>query len=207
MNTRQLILIAKILSTIFSPLYTPMIIICALFMFSYMKMLPLQYKLFILCLVYAFTVLLPHTGITLLRLFKKWTHWQLSHREHRHLPYFITLSSYTICLVIMTKWNMAMFFRGIVLAAFVTQIICITINAWWKVSTHMVGMGGLVGALNAFSILFFYNPTWPFCGLLLLSGLLGSSRMILRQHTLAQVIVGFGIGYACAMVFILISWI
>lgn len=149
---------------------------------------------------------MPTVGITLFRLFKKWTHLELSHREHRHMPYVVALLSYTACLVIMTRINAAMFFRGVVMAALVSQIICVIINVWWKVSTHMVGIGGLVGALNAFSILFFYNPVWPFCVLLLLSGMLGTSRIILRQHSLAQVLTGFGIGYVCAMVFILISW-
>lgn len=206
MNNKRLIQTAKVLSTLFSPLYAPIWVICALFIFSYMKMLPWSYKLFILILVYIFTILVPHTGITLFRLFKQWSHWQLSHREHRHMPYLLTLISYSACLVIMTHLNVAMFFRGIVMAALVSQVICITINAWWKVSTHMVGMGGLMGALNAFSILFFYNPTWPFCGLLLISGALGTSRIILRQHSLAQVLVGFAIGYVCALFFILISW-
>lgn len=206
MEDRKLIRIAKVLSSLFMPLYAPLWVFFGLFLFSYMRMLPWEYKLFILVVVYLFTVFVPTMGITAFRLFKKWTHLELSHREHRHMPYIVTLLSYGACLVIMTKINTAMFFRGVVMSALVCQMICVTINAWWKVSTHMVGMGGMMGALNAFSILFFYNPVWPFCVLLLLSGLLGTSRIILRQHSLAQVLVGFGIGYACTMTFILISW-
>ena len=37
----------------------------------------------------------------------------------------------------------------------------------------------------------------------MLAGLLGTSRMILRQHTLAQVVAGFWVGFACAVVGIL----
>ncbi len=203
---RKLIKTAKMLSALFMPLYAPLWVFFGLFLFSYMRMLPWGYKLIVLAVVYFFTVFVPTMGITAFRLFKRWTHLELSHREHRHMPYIVTLVSYGACLVLMTKMNAAMFFRGVVMAALVCQIICVTINAWWKVSTHMVGMGGLVGALNAFSILFYYNPVWPFCALLLLSGALGTSRIILRQHSLAQVLVGFGIGYACTMTFILISW-
>jgi len=203
---RKLIKTAKVLSALFMPLYAPLWVFFGLFLFSYMRMLPWGYKLIVLAVVYFFTVFVPTMGITAFRLFKRWTHLELSHREHRHMPYIVTLVSYGACLVLMTKMNAAMFFRGVVMAALVCQIICVTINAWWKVSTHMVGMGGLVGALNAFSILFYYNPVWPFCALLLLSGALGTSRIILRQHSLAQVLVGFGIGYACTMTFILISW-
>ena len=203
---RKLIKTAKVLSALFMPLYAPLWVFFGLFLFSYMRMLPWGYKLIVLAVVYFFTVFVPTMGITAFRLFKRWTHLELSHREHRHMPYIVTLVSYGACLVLMTKMNAAMFFRGVVMAALVCQIICVTINAWWKVSTHMVGMGGLVGALNAFSILFYYTPVWPFCALLLLSGALGTSRIILRQHSLAQVLVGFGIGYACTMTFILISW-
>ena len=206
MDNKKLMKVAKIISSLFMPLYAPLWVFFGLFLFSYLKMLPWGYKLFIIAIVYLFTVFVPTMGIQAFRLFKRWTHLELSHREHRHMPYIVTLLSYGTCLVLMTKMNMAMFFRGIVIAALICQIVCVTINAWWKVSTHMVGMGGLVGALNAFSILFFYNPVWPYCALLLLSGALGTSRIILRQHSLAQVLVGFAIGYLCAMTFILISW-
>lgn len=206
MKNKLLIRIAKVMSTLFMPLCAPMWVFIGLFLFTYLRLLPWGYKIFIISIVYVFTVFMPTVGITLFRLFKKWTHLELSHREHRHMPYVVALLSYTACLVIMTRINAAMFFRGVVMAALVSQIICVIINVWWKVSTHMVGIGGLVGALNAFSILFFYNPVWPFCVLLLLSGVLGTSRIILRQHSLAQVLTGFGIGYVCAMVFILISW-
>ena len=206
MSEKKFIQTAKLLSTLFMPLYSSLWVFIGLFLFSYMKMLPLDYKLLIVCIVYFFTIFVPTICITLFRILKKWTHRELSHREHRHMPYIVTLLSYATCLVVMTRMNTAMFFRGIVMAALVSQIICIIINIWWKVSTHMVGMGGLAGALNAFSILFFYNPVVPFCGLLLLSGMLGTSRIILRQHSLAQVLVGFVIGYACSMTFILIRW-
>lgn len=206
MNAKRVMQIARALSAVFSPFYAPIWVLVGLFFFSYLQLLPLKYKLFIIGMVYVFTVLIPRVGINIFRMLMRWTHLQLSHREHRHMPYLLTISSYTVCIVLMSKMNVAMFIRGIVMAAFVSQIICVILNAWWKVSTHMVGMGGLVGALIAFSILFYYNPLWPACGLILLSGALGTSRIILRQHSLSQVLVGFAIGFTCAMSFILLSW-
>ena len=141
MENRTLIQIAKLISTLFMPLYAPLWVFIGLFLFSYLSLLPWSYKLFVLILVYLFTILIPTSGISIFRTFKKWTHLELSHREHRHMPYIITLLSYATCLTIMTKLNTAMFFRGVVMAGLIAQIICITINAWWKVSTHMVGIG------------------------------------------------------------------
>lgn len=189
-----------------SPFYVPLWAYLAIFFFSYLRMLPLGYKLFIMAMVWLFTVLIPRTGINIFRLVNKLTHWQMSKREHRHTPYVLTLLSYTICLAVMTQMNVALSLRGVVMAALVSQILCMIINVWWKVSTHMVGMGGLVGYLIAFCLIFRFNPLFWGCLLILLSGLLGTARMILRQHTLGQILVGFFIGYVCAMVFVLLSW-
>lgn len=206
MNEKRLMQIARALSIVFSPFYTPMWILIVLFFCSYLQMLPLQYRLFILFTVFIFTVLIPKLGINIFRMVMQMTHMQISRREHRHMPYLLTICSYTVCLTLISRMNVVMFVRGIVMAAFVSQIICIFINAWWKVSTHMVGMGGLVGALLAFSTLFYFNPLWYACGLIILSGAVGTSRMILRQHTLAQVLAGFAIGFVCALIFILLAW-
>ena len=200
MNEKRLMQIAR------TPFYTPMWILIVLFFCSYLQMLPLPYRLFILFTVFIFTVLIPKLGINIFRMVMQMTHMQISRREHRHMPYLLTICSYTVCLTLMSRMNVVMFVRGIVMAAFVSQIICIFINAWWKVSTHMVGMGGLVGALLAFSNLFYFNPLWYVCGLIILSGAVGTSRMILRQHTLAQVLAGFVIGFVCALIFILLAW-
>jgi len=207
MNEKKLIQAAKILSAVLSPFYAPIWVILGLFTFSYLKMLPFGYKVFMLGMIYIFTILIPRTGINIFRIFNKWTHIELSVREHRHLPYILTVLSYATCLLLMTHIKAAMFFKGIVVAALVSQIICVIVNAWWKISTHMVGMGGLVGALIAFSYLFYFNPAIPVCILILLSGALGTSRIILRQHSVAQVGVGFAVGFICTMFFILFNWL
>ncbi len=206
MSNRQLINISKVLSTLFDPFYAPLWAFFWIFSFSYLRVLPFAYKVFIFLLVWITTVLVPKFGINMFRIFMRWTHLQLSHREHRHMPYIVTVLSYATCLIIMTKRNDPMFIRGIVLAALVSQILCVVINAWWKISTHMVGMGGLVGALLAFSMLFYFNPVFLLCVLLILSGLLGTARIILFQHTLEQVFGGFVLGVVCSLVFVMITW-
>ena len=83
---------------------------------------------------------------------------------------------------------------NILVAALVIQIVCAIINVWWKISTHTAAIGGFAGALLAFSILFAFNPLWWFCAILIIAGMVGSSRMILRQHSLSQVVAGFLVG-------------
>jgi len=44
---------------------------------------------------------------------------------------------------------------------------------------------------------------WWLCLVLIVAGILGSARMILRQHSLPQVVAGFFVGLVCAAVAIL----
>ena len=47
------------MSMVFTPFYLPLIGLIALFIFSYMSLLPWAYKLPMLIIVYLFTVIMP----------------------------------------------------------------------------------------------------------------------------------------------------
>ena len=83
-------------------------------------------------------------------------------------------------------------------------MLCAMTNVWWKVSTHSAAIGGVAGGLLSFSLIFNFNPVWWLCLVILLGGMVGTSRMILRQHTLPQVVVGFFVGLLCSAVTILL---
>ena len=53
------------------------------------------------------------------------------------------------------------------------------------------------GALVAYSVLFMFNPVWWLCVTVLISGAVGTARMLLRQHSLAQVVAGTLVGVVC----------
>ena len=59
MNDKQIILIARFFSGLFRPFYMPLISFLALFIFTYLNVLPFSYKLSVLALVYCLTILLP----------------------------------------------------------------------------------------------------------------------------------------------------
>jgi membrane-associated phospholipid phosphatase len=56
----------------------------------------------------------------------------------------------------------------------------------------------VAGALFACAEIFGFNPVWWLCVVFVVGGVMGSARMILRQHSLAQVVAGFYIGLVCA---------
>ena len=71
------LLASRIISMIFTPFYLPMVGLVALFVFSYLSMLPWQYKLSILLVVYVFTIFLPTYLIHLYRKYQGWSHIEL----------------------------------------------------------------------------------------------------------------------------------
>lgn len=115
------------------------------------------------------------------------------------VPYVISILSYFFCIYLMDLVHIPHFMSSILSAALFIQVVCALINVWWKISTHTAAVGGVAGALFIFGELFGFNPVWWLCLVILLAGILGSSRMILRQHTLAQVVVGFFVGVICSI--------
>ena len=200
---RQMILAARIVSMLFTPFYLPMVGLAALFVFSYMSIFPLYYKLEVLIMAYLFTILIPTVMIHFYRRYQGWNLIELGHRERRMVPYVISIVSYFTCVFVMERLHMPHFMSAIIIAALLLQIVCALINVWWKISTHTAAIGGVAGALFAFAEYLNFNPVWWLCLVFLVAGVLGTCRMILRQHSLSQVVVGFWVGFLCAAVAIL----
>lgn len=202
MKEKNLILAARIMSMVFTPFYLPLVGLVALFFFSYMRVLEFGYKFLILLMVYLFTLLLPTILIHFYRLYLGWKPMDLGHKERRMIPYLISIVCYFCCFYIMEYRNVPRCITIILVAALVIQMLCALVNIWWKISTHSAAIGGVTGALLAFAQIFTFNPTWWLCLVLILAGMVGTSRMILRQHSLSQVMVGFGIGFLSAYIII-----
>lgn len=200
---KAVIAISRIISGIFNPFIIPFGAFLILFLFSYLRMLPIQYKLIVLGVVYCFTILLPMITIFLFQRLNGMKIKDLSERKKRFVPYGLTITGYIFCLVMMYKLNLPYYMSGIILATLLAMIICVILNLKWKVSEHMTGMGGVVGGLLCFSFLFNYNPVMWLCLFILIAGALGTARILLKQHTLGQVLSGFSIGMICAIAGIL----
>lgn len=191
------------MSIIFTPFYLPLVGLIILFTMSYLSLLPMAYRLQILILAYFFTILLPTYLIHFYRKHQGWTLIELGHRERRLVPYLISIFCYFACIWIMERLHIYHFIGSILMAALMVQMTCAIINVWWKISTHTAAIGGVAGAVFGFSFIFGFNPVWWYCLILIIAGILGSARMILRQHSLAQVLAGFGVGFVCAAISVL----
>ena len=198
MKEKNIILAARVLSMVFTPFYLSLVGFIALFTFSYLSLMPWAYKLTVLTLVYLFTILIPTLLIHFYRNYHGWTLIELGKKERRVVPYLLSIVSYFVCYYVMHRFNIPHFMSNILMAALIIQILCALINVWWKISTHTAAIGGVMGALQAFAVIFGFNPIGWLCLVLILAGMVGTSRMILRQHSLRQVCYGFLLGLVVA---------
>ena len=196
---RSLIRTARVISAIFTPFSIPFLAFLILFLFSYLRIMPIQYKLIVLGVVYCFTILMPTLTIFLFRKINGFSPEDLGERKRRFMPFLLTITSYVFCLVMMHRLNIPWYMTGIILAALIMMVICIVVNLKWKLSEHMAGVGAIVGGLVSFSALFGYNPGWWLCLFILIAGVLGTARIILQHHTLGEVLVGFAVGLICSL--------
>ena len=196
---KTLIRAAKAVSVIFTPFSIPFVAFLILFVFSYLRIMPLQYKLIVLGVVYCFTILMSTLTIFLFRKINGFGPGDLAERKRRYVPFILTITSYIFCLLMMHRLNIPWYMTGIILASLVVSVICIAVNLKWKLSEHMAGIGGVIGGLVSFSALFGYNPVAWLCLFILIAGILGSARIILGHHTLGEVLSGFTVGLVAAL--------
>ena len=197
---RGIIYSARIISAIFNPFYLALVGLVLVFTFSYLNMLPIVFRLQVLALVFFFTILMPTVFIRLYRYSNGWTLLELGHKHRRIVPYVISIVCYMACYWLIDRVNIFHIVATILMSALLIQIVCAFINIGWKISTHTAAIGGVAGSLIAFAEKFSFNPVWWLCLVLILAGRLGSARMILRQHSLSQVLVGFTVGCLCAFI-------
>ena len=195
--------ISHILSTLFNPFLVPLFAYVLLFSFTYLYIMPIQYVIFVLSLVAAFTLLTPWLFIHLYRWMNRWTMREVSERKRRFIPYLITSMSYATCLILMYRMHFPPYFSGVIVASLMSIACCALLNLRWRISIHLAGCGMFVGGLLAYSLLFLFNPVWWLCGFILLSGIQGTARISYHQHTLLEVIVGFLVGMFCSIIGIL----
>ena len=196
---KTLIRVARMVSAVFTPFSIPFLAFLILFLFSYLSIMPIQYKLIVLGIVYCFTIMIPVLAIFIFKKINGFSAQELGERKKRYVPFFLTITSYVFCLLMMNRLNIPWYMSGIILAALIMMVICIVVNLKWKLSEHMAGAGAVIGGLVAFSALFGYNPVWWLCLFILVAGVLGTARIVLGHHSLGEVMGGFAVGFICSL--------
>lgn len=117
--------------------------------------------------------------------------------RERIAPYTITLLYYGFTWYLLTEFPLHPAIGRFFIGTFMALLFTLLITLRWKISAHMVGIGGLLGTLVALG---WYTVPFLFpwvVAIIMLCGLLGTARLLSGQHTHAQVYAGGALGFAC----------
>jgi hypothetical protein len=124
-----------------------------------------------------------------------------SSRE-RQLPFVATAAYYLMGYYLLKQLPIPVLLANMVLGAALAILTAWLINFKWKISIHMVGIGGLAGLLTGLSIRLDAGLSAPIIYAILISGMLGNARILLGAHNPLQVYAGFTLGFVLEWLFL-----
>ena len=150
------------------------------------------------------TMVLPLTSIFWLMQKGKVSSLEMSNHKERSLPLFKTVIWMSFGYYLLQN---LLFYTPILKAELLGAILIILLAAiiskFWKISLHLLGIGGVVGVFIALQIM---HGDFLYLLLLfiLLSGLLGVARIKQKAHNYAQVYAGFLVGLSVELITLLV---
>jgi len=198
----------KALSYIFHPLFLPILGLYILFqlpVYSFGLVVIPQIKSFLYLMFVLLTVIAPGISIIILYWNKVITSLNMPHRTERFMPLFLLLVYYIIQYSFI-RFKFPILFKVSFLMPYMLGMILIIIvallfNNYIKISLHVIGFFGVVGAVTAYMQSEIFYNFYFLVGLIVLGGIIASARLYLKVHQLKDVIYamifGFGIEYFC----------
>lgn len=160
----------------------------------YFVFTPLKLKLVLTLTVFAFTFLLPALNLLILYKLNYVSSLKIENRKERTFPLIMTSLCYFGLFYMIYDFNIWPAIKLFIFGAGLCILSAAIISLWWQISAHMIGIGGLIGALFAIS---YFMPIPIFTALslcLILAGFIGFARLQLNAHTPNQVYAGFIFG-------------
>ena len=187
--------LARVFSVIFHPLFMPLYgIVIIFYSGTFLSIMDKSLMKMIMLFVAATTIGLPLSLITLFVHFKFIKDLQMNERRERILPYITTFIFYAFTQYFVRNFPINYFFTEFLFACTISVLVVIGISLVWKISSHMVGIGGIVGLILALTFEFRTDLMIYLVILLLIAGFLGTARIKLESHTPSQVYSGFILG-------------
>ncbi len=200
-------ILAKIISYLFHPLFVPLYAVLLFFQLNAYTLLnyPWSLKIIVILIVFITTILVPFLLTYLFYRKKYLVSFEMHNKEERNLPFIVTSIFYFITYNMFNQLKLPSIFQLFMLGGCILTVVLLFINYKWKISVHLAGIGTLVGAFIAISLLYSIEIPFLIHVLIIVSGLIGFARLQLNSHTPLQIYTGFllGAGGMFLMLFLL----
>lgn len=202
-TAKKLTQTARLISSVFHPLFMPSIGLLIIFNTdSYINFTTATaIKLQVFLVIVVSTLIIPLLVSILLLNLKLIRSLEMELSRERILPYGVTILLYFSTLFFLREADqLPSIIYKFVTGAGLSVFLAFLINFKWKISAHMIGIGGLIGALIGVSLKLNTNVTNYIMVALFIAGLIGTARLFMKAHTPSQIYVGFLVGAACQII-------
>jgi hypothetical protein len=124
-------------------------------------------------------------------------------RRERIAPYGMSLMYYGMTAYLLARTPLHPMALALFIGAALALLLTTLITLRWKISAHMVGIGGLVGALVALSTGHGVQAFALICAAVVAAGALGTARLLSSDHSPAQVYAGAALGFGSVLLAVL----
>lgn len=190
--------VARLISIVLHPMFV--ITWAMLLMFNlnayFVLIVPDDLRWTIILLVFGNTVLLPAVLMWIMAKRNLISSLDLPSREERTWPFLIFAVFYASTYFLLRNIGLPHLYYLFIAGALATIVLATIINLFWKISIHMIGIGGLTGGFLVLSYRSLINEPLLIILLIILSGLVGFARLQSNTHSPAQVYTGYLLGLA-----------
>ncbi len=190
--------LATLVSFIFNPLTMPVI---GLFIILHANtteaLLPAVLKKYLYLLVFSGTFLLPLCLVPFYWYQKKTPGPFMHDPSDRRLPLLLTFIFYSFTVYYLYKlpFHYLVETLAFCIACSVSVMFNFIIILKWKISSHLIGTGGIMGLIFIEQMLGMDVPVFYFIVTILTTGVVAWSRMFLKEHNILEVAAGFFLGF------------
>ncbi len=188
------LLISILLHPLLMPTYGCLLLFFGIHNTVYDFMTPLENKWRITIIVFVFSFVFPIINIFILYKLKRIPSITLSKQSDRTYPYITTALFYFGLFYLLIDINIWPSIKLFIIGGGIAILLCAIINLKYKISAHMVGIGGILGVLISVAFLIKFDMTIFYTGVIILAGIIGTARLILNEHKPSQLYLGFILG-------------
>ena len=190
--------LARLLSLVFHPLLIPSLGLIVLFRsipFLSLSLSPGGMRVLLL-LVFINTALAPALSVWVMLRMGLIKDLYLDDRADRILPLLAGSVFYFMAWYLLRQLGLPSLLNFYIIGASLLVVMSLLISFWWKISLHMISLGGFSGMLYISALLLHIDLSGVIIITMIISGTVAVARLSLGAHSPVQVYTGYLLGFA-----------
>jgi hypothetical protein len=183
---------SRIISILCHPLIMPSLGFLVLFNSgTYLAYLPFEYKKMIILIVFLCTFIIPLSIIPFFIYQKMISSVNMSGVRERIAPMVISFILFILCYFLLRRIPIPPDYLAFCLGCAASELITLMVMTKWKISLHMLGIGGLTGLIIYLIIKMHIDLGFYLILTLIVAGLTGTARLALNAHNPFEIYTGY----------------